>query len=250
MAVIQRMIVPSNQTFQDTYLKASAFAGQNKTPEAFEKAAASAKLSKRSAQNVKEMDNQVSGLTSVRELVRWAFSENVKIGEVSPVFDLSGKYVVANLKNTYDKGLLPLEKIKERIEPNVKNYKKIELLTEKMKKAFANQKDLYMLAAEFNAKVDTTDIMFSGYGRSAIANDGDVVGTLFTLKTGVVSGPFTGKFGAYFVIVDSRTELAKKEDFSAEKAKLIDDFTSRSANSSFMTLMKIANIKDNRSKFF
>jgi len=40
VAVLQRNIDPSNQTFQDTYMKASAFAGENKTPEAFEKALA------------------------------------------------------------------------------------------------------------------------------------------------------------------------------------------------------------------
>jgi peptidyl-prolyl cis-trans isomerase D len=65
-AVITRAIVPSNQTFQDTYMKASTFAGQNKTPEAFEKAAAAQGLQKRSAPNVREMDNYVMGLASAR----------------------------------------------------------------------------------------------------------------------------------------------------------------------------------------
>ena len=165
MAVLQRQIEPSNQTFQDTYLKASAFAGQNKTAEEFDKAATAGKLAKRPAQNVKEMDNSIQGLTSARELVRWTFSENVKIGEVSPVFDLNGKYVVAVLKNATDKGQLPLDKIKDKIEPNVKNFKKIEQLSEKMAKAFQSTKDLNALAKQLNAKVDTSEIKLNAVKR-------------------------------------------------------------------------------------
>jgi peptidyl-prolyl cis-trans isomerase D len=250
MAVLQRNIEPSNQTYQDTYLKASSFAGQNKTAEMFEKAATAQKLNKRNAANIKEMDNQVAGLAPAREVVRWAYSENVKIGEVSPVFDLSGKYVVAILKGSTDKGLLPLDKVKSRIEPNVKNYLKIELLAAKMKKALTPGKDLYALAAEFGAKVDTTNIAFSGYGRVAIANEGEVVGRLFTLKPGVVSGPLTGNYGAYFVIVDQVSEVPKKTDFNSEKSQLRSEFETRVTNTTFVTLQKDAKIVDNRAKFF
>jgi peptidyl-prolyl cis-trans isomerase D len=250
MAVLQINIEPSNQTFQDTYLKASAFAGQNKTAEAFEKSATAQKLNKRNAANVKDMDNQVSGLTSARELVRWAYGEEVKISDVSPVFDLNGKYVVAILKKTSEKGLLPLDKVKDRIEPNVKNYKKIELLAARMTKAYTPGKDLYALAVEFNAKVDTTNITFTGYGRVAIANEGEIVGNLFTLKTGIVSGPLIGNYGAYYVIVDKVSDVPKKEDFTNEKSQLRSEFEGRVANSTFTTLQKTAKIKDNRSKFF
>ena len=113
--------------------------------------------------------------------------------------------MVAMLKNTYEKGLQPLDKIKDKIEPNVKNYKKVELMAEKMKKALETKKDLYALAAEFSAKVDTTDITFLGYGRSTIANDPEVVGALFATKPGNIVGPFVGNFGAYVAIVDSKT---------------------------------------------
>lgn len=249
-ALVQRQIVPSNQTFQDTYLKASTFAGQNKTPDAFEKGAVAAKLAVRKAQNVKEMDNQVSGLTGARELVRWTYSENVKIDEVSPVFDLSGKYVVALLKSTSDKGLQPLDKIKTKIEANVKNYKKIEIMAEKMKKAMASKNDLYALAVEFSTKVDTADVTFLGYGRSAIANDGEVVGELFTAKTGVLSGPFIGNYGAYVAIVDGKTEVTQKADYSGEQQQMRSEFESRALNTSFVTLQRKAVIVDNRARFF
>jgi peptidyl-prolyl cis-trans isomerase D len=250
IAVLQRQIEPSNQTYQDTYLKASAFAGQNKTAEAFDKAATAGKLAKRAAPNVKEMDNSIQGLTSAREVVRWTYNENVKIGEVSPVFDLSGKYVVAVLKNTTEKGQLPLDKIKEKIEPNVKNFKKIEILTEKMTKASGSVKDLNILAQKLNSKVDTAEIKFTGYGRTSIANEGEIVGSLFTYKKDQVAGPLTGNYGAYFVKLIEITEPSAKEDFTVEKQQMMSAFESRVANSAYQAIEKVMKVQDNRAKFF
>lgn len=250
IAVLQRQIVPSNQTYQDTYLKASAFAGQNKTPEAFDKAAEQKGLPKRTAQSVKQMDNFVTGLQSARELVRWAFAETTKVGEVSPVFDVSGKYVVAVLKDATEKGLMPLDKIKDRIEPSVKNEAKVKLLTEKMAKAFLSTKNIYDLATYVKSKVDTTALTFAGYSRTVLARENEIVGELFTMKKGSVNGPLEGKFGSYFVMIDDIVEPPAREDFSYEKRKMITGFESRSASRAYEALKKTAVIKDDRMRFY
>ncbi|MEI6900980.1 MAG: peptidylprolyl isomerase, partial [Bacteroidota bacterium] len=250
IAMVQRGISPSNQTFQDTYLKASAFAGQYKTQDAFDKAAANLKLNKRNAPSIKEMDNQVQGLNPARTIVHWVYSEGIKVGDVSPVFDLSGKYVVAIMKNMFDKGQLPLDKMKERILPNVRNFVKVRMVAENLTKAMASQKDIYSLAQMFNAKVDTTDIALGGYARSSIGNEGEVVGKLFSVQNGVLGGPYTGNFGAYAVIVDTKSEAAKKTDFTTEKMQMKNEFESRVTNSAFTTLQKNAKIEDNRARFF
>jgi peptidyl-prolyl cis-trans isomerase D len=250
IAILERQIEPSNQTFQDTYLKASAFAGQNKTKEAFDKAATDQKLQKRSAPGVKEMDNTVAGLSSARELVRWVYSENSNIGDVSPVFDMNGKYVVVILKNTLDKGPIPLDKLKERIEPNVKNFKKIEMTAEKLNKSFQTKKDLTLLATEFGAKVDTTDIKFTGYGRSAIANEGEIVGELYTVQKEVLLGPLVGNYGLYLAKVIDIVEPAKKEDFTMERMQMINAFGSRVANGAYPAIEKNFKVTDNRARFF
>jgi len=85
VAMVSRNIEPSNQTYQDTYTKASAFAGQNRTSEAFEKGASKQGLSKRESPNMKESDNSVMGMQNAREVIRWAFSENTK-SVTSPLF--------------------------------------------------------------------------------------------------------------------------------------------------------------------
>ena len=249
-AVLTRAIVPSNQTYQDTYMKASAFAGQNKTPEAFEKAAVEKGLQKRSAPNVREMDNYLMGLPSAREMVRWAYAENTKVGEVSPVFDLTGKYGIAILKVITEKGQQPLKDIKSRIEPSVKNMKKVEIMAERMKKEVAGTKDISALAMKFNAKVDTATLTFLGFSRSAIGREAEIVGKLFTEKKGELLGPLTGNYGAFFAFISNVAEPPAKDDFSAEKMQHLQNFSTRVGSSMYNALEKTAKVTDNRLKFY
>ena len=251
VVLVQRNIEPSNQTFQDTYLKASAFAGQNKTPEAFDKSATSKNLNKRSAQSVREMDNFLMGMPSAREIVRWAYSEGIKVGEVSPVFDLSGKYVVAILKNMTEKGEQTLDKIKDRIEPNVRNQKKIEMMAEQMSKAAATNKDINALALQFKGTIDTVNVNYApAYTRSQISREYSLFGQLYALPKGVLSGPLVGKYGAYYVVVDDIVPAVPTEDYRNLKAQKEGGFMGRVNSNLFEAIKKTADIKDNRLRFY
>jgi len=249
-AVLTRNIVPSNQTFQDTYMKASAFAGQNKTPQAFDKAATDQGLQKRSAPGVRPMDNYVMGLASAREMVRWAFAESTKIGEVSPVFDLSGKYGIAVLKAIGEKGDQSLASVKARIEPSVRNMKKIDILAEKMKKEMAGTKDITVLAQKLNAKIDTSMVTFSGFGRSAIGREQEIVGKLFAAKKGELLGPLTGNYGVFTAYITEVIEAPAREDFAFERSQQMQSFAQRIVSSAYTALEKTAKITDNRINFY
>jgi len=249
-AVLVRAIEPSNQTFQDIYMQASTFAGQNKTTEAFEKGAAAAGIQKRSAPGVRQMDSYVMGLPTAREMVRWAFAEKTKVGEVSPVFDVTGKYAVAILRAAYEKGQQPLEAVKQRIEPSVKNMKKIDMVAENITNMMKNTKDITALATRLNAKLDTSLVTFSGYNQSSIGRENEVVGQLFHKKKGELVGPLTGNFGAYVVYLEDVIDAPMKEDFSYEKMQQYQNFNQRVQGSLFPALEKSAKIVDNRLNFY
>ena len=250
VAVLTRAIEPSNQTYQDTYTKASAFAGQNKTQELFDKASTSKGLQKRSSPNLREMDNNLMGLPAAREVVRWAFAENTKVGEVSPVFDINGKYLIAILKRIVLKGQQPLESVKERIEPSVRNLKKATMIAEKMKQSMSSAKDINALASKFETKVDTTVLTFAGFSRSAIGREMELVGQIFSYKKGQSEGPLTGNYGAYYLTVDEVNEAPAKEDFTFEKSQLLQSFSQRVTTSLFKAIEKTAKITDNRIRFY
>lgn len=249
--VVQRNIEPSNQTFQDTYLLASTFAGQNKTPESFDKSATAKGLNKRTAQSVRENDNYLMGMPSAREIVRWSFREGIKVGEVSPVFDLTGRYVVAILKSVIDKGEMPLDKIKERIEPNVKTQKKIEMMAEQMKKAMTPGMDINALAAKYTVPVDTSSINFmGGFSRSQITREYELYGQIYSLKPGILAGPLVGKYGAYYVILDETIPAPPTEDYSNIMAQKLNSYSGRVTSNLYESIRKTADIKDNRLNFY
>lgn len=250
VAVLVRNIDPSNQTYQDTYLKASAFAGQNRTAAAFEKSAAVQGLQKRTAQSIREMDNFIMGMQNVREVVRWAYKKETKIGEVSPVFDLNGKYLVAVLKNINEKGLLPLDKIKDRIEQGVRNDMKIAMLADRMTAAMKNTKDLYSLASQFGSKVDTLSLSFSGFSQAQLGRENEIIGKLFTKKAGSLEGPLKGKYSAYVVLIDEFVEPPSKDVYPGENSQMVNSFTSRVQNSLYESIKKSAKVKDNRALFY
>ncbi|TSA24800.1 MAG: peptidyl-prolyl cis-trans isomerase, partial [Bacteroidetes bacterium] len=233
-----------------TYTKASMFAGTYKTPEAFDKGAVATGVFKRQAQNVKLMDQSVQGLKNARNMVRWAFAEQTKPGEVSPVFDLQGAYAVALLKNRYPAGDMSLDDLKERIEPNVKNLKKIELMAGQLTEALQRVTDLNELATSFNTRVDTTIVTFAGMNRSTIGRENDVVGELFTLPAGKLVGPLQGNFGVYLVVVDNVIPAPTQEDFTSEERSDRQGWNNRVSNSLFEALKKQAEIKDNRELFY
>ncbi len=249
-AILQRNIEPSNQTFQDTYTQASMFAGTYKTPEAFDTGAVAAGVFKRQAQNVKPMDNTIQGLTSARNVVRWAFAEQTKVGEVSPVFDLQGIYAVALLKDRYPIGIQPLDKLKERIEPSVKNMKKIEVMADRVTEAMQRTTDLNELASTFGSRIDTAVVTLTGMNRSTIARENEVLGQLFTLPAGQLQGPLQGNFGVYVVIVDNVVEPPAKDDFAYEQRMNFQGWNNRVSNSLFEALKKQASIEDHREMFY
>jgi hypothetical protein len=128
--------------------------------------------------------------------------------------------------------------------------KKVDIVAEKMKKVSSGNKDIAAIAAQLNAKVDTSTVTFSGFGRSNIGREMEIVGQLFTAKKGDFLGPLTGNYGAYCVVINDISEPPAKEDFTMEKMQQIQNFSSRVTNSMYSALEKTAKITDNRLMFY
>ena len=77
-------------------------------------------------------DFQIQGIGPAREIVRWAYE--AKPGDVSTVFTLDGRYIVAKLVSVQDKGLMAIsEQIRPQLESIVRNDKKATQILAKYK---------------------------------------------------------------------------------------------------------------------
>jgi len=250
VAIIERAIAPSSKTFQDIYTQASTFAGENNTRTKFETAVTDQGLNKRSATYLREMGNSIPGIDYPREIIRWAYYENIKLGEVSPVFDVGGSYVVAVLTVIREKGIMPLDQMKENIKTFVLNEKKASIIKEKIKSSGSS--DIYQIARDFSAKVDTSlNLTFSSRNIPGFGSEFQVIGEIFAMKEGAISEPIQGNGGVFVVKVDRFYEPPQVPNYNTNRDQLIAAFRSRlNSNPMFSALQKKAKIEDNRLLFF
>jgi len=248
-AAVDRRIEASAKTYEAVYNQASEFAAQNNTLEKFEKTVKDKGLDMRKAERLDAMGNTIPGVTNAREIVRWAFNTETEKGNVSNVFDTDGSYVVATLKNTVDKGFIPLEILKDPIKSLVLREKKAETIIEKLNKQLAGNKDITKIGSVYTATVDTVDVSFASANVPNYGHEPKLTGQIFSAPKAQLTGPVQGEQAIYmFVVNDLKTAPATK-DFENQKRQISMMFQGR-INSVTGILEKKANIKDNRPLFY
>jgi len=248
-ASVDRAIEASSKTSEAIYNQASEFAAQNNTIEKFEKTVKDKGLDMRKAERLDAMSNQIPGVTSAREVVRWAFNKDTEKGAVSNVFDVDGSYVVATLKSTIDKGYIPLEVLKDPIKPLVLREKKAQTIIEKLNSQLSGNKDINRIASVFPSTVDTADVSFASCNIPNYGHEAKVTGKIFSAPKSLLTGPIQGEQAVYmFVLKDLKAAPATK-DYENQKRQMAMYFQSRINNVPDI-LERKANIKDNRSLFY
>jgi peptidyl-prolyl cis-trans isomerase D len=116
---IQKQITPSTETEKDLFNKASIFAGKASDKAAFEASLkADPTIQKLTANNIQKNSNAVNDITEAREIIRWAFND-AKPDEVSKIFDLKDRFVLALMTRKTVEGKPTLEALKDIITPEV-----------------------------------------------------------------------------------------------------------------------------------
>lgn len=249
VAIVNREVIESNETYQKTFAKASKLASENKTIDTFNEAVTEEKMNKRTANNIQEMSNYISGLKNPRQIIHWAYNENTEVGDISPVFDLEGMFVVAALKSKTEEGYPNLEDIKSRLTAFVTNEVKGNVLAEKMG---AYGKEFDKISENLNLdKVDINSLTFSSRNIQGFGAENEVIGSVFGMNPSEVSEPIIGN-GAVFVIkVDKLTEAPEQEDYIQNSTTLKNTFTQRvDQDYPFRAIEKASDIKDNRLLFY
>ena len=252
VATIHIAITPSQETSQNEFLKASEFQGKAVSMVAFDTLAANLGVAKRSATYLQAMGNRIAGIEYPRQIIQWAFIDGLKEGAISHVFTMENDYIVAILTKIREKGIPPMDDIKETLEPLVLNVMKGDLVVEKMNALLKETTDLSALAQRLNSQVDSVKNVtltlrnVAGYG-----NEPNLVAKVFTVEKGVAAGPVKGNNAAFIFMVDEIQEPDPSEDFRMYERQMLMNFSSKVTNNSYLqTLQDIARISDNRVMFY
>ncbi len=246
VAILNRNMEPSQKTFDLLYNKANEFAAKNNTAEAFEAAIVKEGLNKRLADNVRENDKNIPGLDQPRELVRWIYT--AKVGDISKVYTIGDKYVIAHLTAIREKGFLPLDAVKDQVTSEVRKIKKGEMLAEKFSAAGTS---IDAIAQKLNMTVEQTDgVTLANTFVSGIGNEPKIVGGMFGYKDGQLTKPLKGDNGVVIAFIKSSQVRPPQADVSFKSNEMMNQLRSRADYEVFNALKENAKIEDNRGKFF
>ena len=193
---------------------------------------------------------QIAGIDNPREIVRWAFDENTKKGDVSEkIFELDNMLVVAALTGMVHEGYAPLEVVADQFKYQVLNKKKGEIAVETMK---ACGNDVNRMVNELGAEsTSVSDIAIDSRVLSNFGVEADIVGKLLGMKEGEELGPVAGNSSAFIIKNVKFTQPATPENYSDIIREKTSQFTNKVMGGAvYQALKNQAKIKDNRTEIF
>ena len=242
VATIARKIEASEKTIDDVFNAKSKFEIAAETTE-FNDLAKEKGLTVR-ASTFKELEENIPGLGSQRQVVRWAYEGDTKVGDYKS-FPISGVgFIVAKLVDINKEGLMSVENATTPVLVEVRKEKKAEMIRAKISAStladIANNQGQTVRTAAALTEKNTT---LSGAGIEP-----KVVGAAFGLTQGAISKPIDGERGVYILQVNKITEAPKLENYAAIIARLGNALKNTVQNKVYTALEAAAEIDDNRAK--
>ncbi len=243
---INKLVEPSSKTAQDIFMQANTFANANRTNDAFQKAVLDQKLNKRIAENIKENDRNIPGLENPRALVKWVY-EN-KSGTVSEPMEFSDKYIVAVITEVKEKGIAPLEQVKEDVTAKVIKEKKIEMFAKEFAAAGST---LDAIASKMQLNIEQAqNVNFNTAAIPGSNSEPAVIGAVSVQKAGTLSKAIGGKEGVFMVFVDAVTPAPAQTDYKAQQQMQNMQMQPRVDYEVYDALKENANVTEHLVKFY
>ncbi len=249
VGTIVREVVPSNETYQQTYAKASKLASENQDLTEFNIAVEDERLNKRTAPKVGEMDNNIPGLNFPRQIIRWAYGEDTETGQVSEVFDLEGQFVVAVITADGEEGHPDLEDVKTRLNPFVYNELKAQMI---IKEISASGNDMEILVSQHGfAREELDALVFTSRNLQGFGQENSVIGSVFGMDEGSEFGPVEGRGGIFLLKLNNVVKADEKDTYDDLTASLMRTWKSRvDQGFAYKALESASDVEDNRHIFY
>ena len=250
LAYMSHEIIPSTKTYQSIYADANKFVTENRSYEKFNTAIEEQGLTKRTMPRMNKSTYQIAGIDNPREIVRWAFDEKTKKGDVSEkIFELDNMLVVAALTGIVHEGYAPLEVVAEQSKYQILNKKKGQMAVDKMK---ACGNDVNRMVSELGAEsTSVSDINIESRVLSNFGVEADIIGTLLGMKEGEEVGPIAGNSSAFIIKNVKFSQPAATTDYSDIIREKTSQFTNKVMSGNVYSALKNqAKIKDNRTEIF
>ncbi len=248
VAVLQKNINPSDDTYRDYLMKATELADTSDGD--YDKFAAAVKengLPVIPMSRLTQETKSIGVVDNARQVVHWVFDRKTKEGSVSDVITVDNKYYfVAAVTKARKEGQMAIADVKDQIMLQLLNEKKVAKLAAEMKEKVSGGESLEAVAEKLGTTVSHKDGV--AFGPMNMSLDPVLVGAVASAADGTVAGPVEGGAGIYYFRVNSTDN---GEFYTAEDA---ESQYMQKASYALQSLSSVvageADVKDNRAKFY
>ncbi|MFA0961607.1 peptidylprolyl isomerase [Roseivirga sp. BDSF3-8] len=249
VGVINREILPSAETQDDAYMRASRFAASVENYDQFVQAAEEEGLRVMKAPRVGKNDRRLGAIDNARNVIRWAFRD-ASVGDVSAEFEVGDNYVVAAVKGKTEKGLAPLADVEIQVKKKVQDQKAAQQIIENLESL--NTEDLDAMAQEYSdAKVySNSNIKLNSSSLPSVGFAPVAIGKIFGLNEGEVSEPFQGETGVLVVKLEAKTEAGEIADYTNYINEIAQQRGGRISFDIANAVKELSDVEDERYRFY
>lgn len=246
-ATINREVEVTEETLKDLFTVSSKFESDAQKPgSAFLDIAKEKKYEVKPVNRIKKLDSKIAGLPEQREIVRWAFRDDTKVGAINRISVGSG-FIVVQVTAKNPAGLASVSEASGRVLPVLRNEKKAEMIKAK----YASATTLAALAsASGKPEQQATSLSMLAPVVPGAGEEQKVVGTAFALNDGDTSKLIAGKSGVFIIQVVTKSAAPAKDTYLTEVNTLRTQRATKATGSVFDALKSAAEIEDNRGVFY
>lgn len=250
VAVVKCPIEFSKETYSKAFNDFSNFIASNPTLQDIEEKALSSGYNLQERNDMFNNEHYVAGVSNTRDALRWIFSDDTKVGDVSELYECgeNNHMLVVILTGINKKGYRSAESVKDLLSQEVIKDKKAEMLKEKL----ANAKSIADVMNVAGAVSDTVrHITFSAPAFISRTGASEPVVSALASKTGEgkFAGAVKGNAGVYAIQVVGKNKSSQTFDAKQENAQ-IEMSNTRALSRVMNELYEKADVKDNRYLFF
>lgn len=245
IATLAREIETSDETVNTVFAEATQFEMETISGKEFTATARENNYVVRPVNKIKEMDENLPGLSAQRSIVQWAFNDDTKLGEVRR-FNINNGYAVVQLTAKYNAGLMSPEDASILVLPKIRKEKKAAQIIAankgKAMDAFARDNNVTVTTASALTMKSNT---IPGSGAEPY-----VVGTAFALQQGAVSDLIEGESGVFLVEVTKKEDAPQLDNYSTYANNLQSAAAGRVDMNVYNALREASKIEDKRAVFY
>ena len=247
IADVVEAAVPSDKTSNEVFRSATQFEMDSNESGDFITVAENNKYDVRPVKQITSLEENLPGLFQQRNIVRWTFEDDTKVGDIKRFSIASGGYVVVQLTAKVKEGLASIDEVGNQVRKTLTNNKKAALI----KKQYQDKATLEALAADESLTIETASaINQRNPSIVGAGNEPYVVGVAFAMEEGATSNLIEGEEGVFKVLLVKKNIAQDLDNYKEYTEQMMTSLSSRILENVFQALESVATIDDNRALYY